>query len=459
MRQGTLPGALAGGGGGGAAGLPAGAAAGAAEGLARQAAARGLAGLRAAAAALEEARSLPPAPAPEWVDVPASGQRLAVRAWGPPPGEARGTVLFLHGAGRSGAAAAGVARHLARQDWRTVAPDLRGHGASSRSREALYSPAALARDVAGLILELDLYNRPLCVAGEGLGAAVGLELAALRPKLVGLLFFVGLRGLPAAADPAWGPGMLSPPPRPPRSSVTPPGGLWCRLQGCGAFPSLAHLALALMQVAAGPCRCASAAGAARAARAMVRLEGSEGGGAGLEEQELGVDPAFFAPLDLASLCSAASGVEVPAMLLDGVGPGGREGEPAGAAQAVDVTQHVRRAGRETLPAGAGHQALAECPLAVYRALKGFLEAHESRLAADPGAPRRPEELGLRELPEFDSMDAARRALLGRALPSARAIAEALAGSDGEDAEGAGGSLGGSMTALAINPPDYFGMVG
>ena len=31
--------------------------------------------------------------------------------------------------------------------------------------------------------------------------------------------------------------------------------------------------------------------------------------------------------------------------------------------------------------------------------------------------------------------------------------------DGEDAEGAGGSLGGSMTALAINPPDYFGMVG
>ena len=57
------------------------------------------------------------------------------------------------------------------------------------------------------------------------------------------------------------------------------------------------------------------------------------------------------------------------------------------------------------------------------------------------------------------MDAARRALLGRALPSARAIAEALAGSDGEDAEGAGGSLGGSMTALAINPPDYFGMVG
>merc|ERR1719335_2142614 len=141
------------------------------------------------------------------------------------------------------------------------------------------TPAALARDVAGLILELDLYNRPLCVAGEGLGAAVGLELAALRPKLVGLLFFVGLRGLPAAADPAWGPGMLSPPPRPPRSSVTPPGGLWCRLQGCGAFPSLAHLALALMQVAAGPCRCASAAGAARAARAMVRLEGSEGGGA------------------------------------------------------------------------------------------------------------------------------------------------------------------------------------
>ena len=352
-------------------------------------------------------------------------------------------MLFLHGAGHSGVAAAGVARHLARLDWRTVAPDLRGHGASSRSREALYSPAALARDVAGLILELDLYSRPLCIAGEGLGAAVGLELAALRPKLVGLLFLVGLRDLSAAVS-----GPSAPPPR----------GLWCRLQGCGAFPSLAHLALTLMQAAAGPCRCASAAGAARAARAMVRLESGRGG-AGNEELELGVDPAFFAPLDLASLCSAASGVKVPTMLVDGVGPGppGERGPP-GAAAAVDVTQHARRAEREALPERAGRQALAECPLEVYRALKGFLEAHEGRLAADPGAPRRPEALGLRELPEFDSMDAARRALLGRALPSARAIAEALAGSDGEDSE-EGDTLGGSMTALAINPPDYFGMVG
>ena len=129
----------------------------------------------------------------------------------------------------------------------------------------------------------------------------------------------------------------------------------------------------------------------------------------------------------------------------------------GGGAARDVTRHLRGAERIAHAGGAGRQALAERPLEVYRALKGFLEASEALLAPDAGGgPRRPEALGLRELPEFASLDAARRALLGRAPPSAADIAEAL-GSDGED--GAAGHAGGAMTALAINPPDYFGMVG
>lgn len=412
-------------------GLPGEEAEAAAAAIARQAVARGEAGLRAAGSALAEACTQPPAPAPEWVDVTDSGQRLAVRAWGPAARDARGTVLFLHGMGLSGAAAAGLGRNLARQGWRTVAPDLRGHGASSRSREGRYAPGELARDLAGLILELGLYSCPLCVAGEGLGAAVALELVALRPRLVGALFLVGLRGLFPAAGAS--------------------RGIWCRLQRGGLFPSLAHIALALMQAAAGPDRCATALGAARAARAMVlpgaALPGQVTGGVDIAPA---VDPEFFSPLDFASLCSAASGVEAPVALLDS---DGEEGEGA----ARDVTRHLRRAERIAHAGGAGRQALAERPLEVYRALKGFLEASEALLAPDAaGEPRRPEALGLRELPEFASLDAARRALLGRAPPSATDIAEAL-GSDGED--GAAGHAGGAMTALAINPPDYFGMVG
>ena len=95
--------------------------------------------------------------------------------------------------------------------------------------------------------------------------------------------------------------------------------------------------------------------------------------------------------------------------------------------------------------------------------------------------RRPELLGLRPLPQYASLEEARRALGPRAPPAPEAVAAELAAlrlaegraadadSDEEEAgqavpagEAGGGAqrrLGRYQTALAQNPPDYFGFIG
>ena len=64
------------------------------------------------------------------------------------------------------------------------APDLRGHGDSSWSTQGLYTPTALSEDLLSLVLELDLYVRPLVLVGIGLGGSVALTFASTHPALV-----------------------------------------------------------------------------------------------------------------------------------------------------------------------------------------------------------------------------------------------------------------------------------
>jgi pimeloyl-[acyl-carrier protein] methyl ester esterase len=109
-----------------------------------------------------------------------SDNQLAYREAGPalaPDADARPSILLVHGWGVSGALF-GAQLDALSADFRVVAPDLPGHGAS-----APFPPGAgfhwLADRLAALIAELGL--RDLCLVGWSLGAMVAWDLLSRHP--------------------------------------------------------------------------------------------------------------------------------------------------------------------------------------------------------------------------------------------------------------------------------------
>lgn len=148
-----------------------------------------------------------------FIDV-GTGMRLAYKEWGCVRSGQNSSgksslggpvVLLLHDVGGCSQIWEGVGRELAEAGYNAIALDCRGHGRSTwsgsgkrgggerRKDDACnkewdrgrYSCEILVRDVHQFIIAKDLYARPLCVLGMGMGAAVGLMLAAECPKLVG----------------------------------------------------------------------------------------------------------------------------------------------------------------------------------------------------------------------------------------------------------------------------------
>lgn len=134
--------------------------------------------------------------------------------------------------------------------------------------------------------------------------------------------------------------------------------------------------------------------------------------------------------------------------------------------------------------GAGHFMLEDAPLELRDAILGCCAAWrtEALPAAQDAlarAARTPEALGLRELPQFATLEEARRALGPRKVPTAADIAEALrAAREGDEAEESTSSdddkhnnnddgimpkkrssSGRRPTALCRDRSDYFGFVG
>jgi 3-oxoadipate enol-lactonase len=117
----------------------------------------------------------------------AAGIRLAYQVWGSPGAP---PLVLVHGLGDGAGDWDGVAPAFARH-WRVYAPDLRGHGRSSRPGD--YSVELMEADVLGFLDALGLDRVDLI--GHSMGGLVGYLLAGDHPGRVGRLILEDVAAL------------------------------------------------------------------------------------------------------------------------------------------------------------------------------------------------------------------------------------------------------------------------
>lgn len=98
------------------------------------------------------------------------GLRLEAEAYGSGP-----TIVLAHGGGQTRYAWRGVAQAQAEKGWRTVAIDLRGHGASDWDPAGDYTLERYGRDIAEVAQQLggDIYHVGASLGGNAALPAVG----------------------------------------------------------------------------------------------------------------------------------------------------------------------------------------------------------------------------------------------------------------------------------------------
>jgi pimeloyl-ACP methyl ester carboxylesterase len=123
-----------------------------------------------------------------------TGDRLHYLDWGGPTTdrEPLPPLLLIHGLASTAWSWAPICRRL-RAETRVLAVDLRGHGLSESPRTG-YDLESLAYDALTVLsangFGADLDGPPAAVAGHGLGAAVAVTMANLRPLSVAALALV-----------------------------------------------------------------------------------------------------------------------------------------------------------------------------------------------------------------------------------------------------------------------------
>ena len=125
----------------------------------------------------------------------ATNEWLPPDATGPPP-----SVVLVHGVAGWHRTWWRVGPALAERGWRAIAVDQRGHGRSPRIGR-FTTIGELAEDLAATI---EAVGAPVdALIGHSLGAAVGAELAFLRPELVRRLVLEDPPAVTRADDTAW----------------------------------------------------------------------------------------------------------------------------------------------------------------------------------------------------------------------------------------------------------------
>ena len=110
-----------------------------------------------------------------------------------PAGEARGSVLLLHGKNFSGAYWGRTMRALVESGYRVIAPDQIGFGKSSKPTEVQYSFHTMARHTLALLDHLEVASA--VVVGHSMGGMVATRLALVAPERCRGLVLVNPIGL------------------------------------------------------------------------------------------------------------------------------------------------------------------------------------------------------------------------------------------------------------------------
>ena len=121
------------------------------------------------------------------------GERVRVVDWG---AEHDPPVVLLHGWGASAYSFRRLLPLLAAAGWRGIAPDLRGHGLSSKPLDATqYASEAMARHVLQLMDALSLTSAVL--VGQSMGGAIAIDAAHIAPDRTRGVVLTGPIGLTA----------------------------------------------------------------------------------------------------------------------------------------------------------------------------------------------------------------------------------------------------------------------
>lgn len=97
------------------------------------------------------------------------------------------TVLLLHGGGQTRQSWQHTAEHLAKQGYRAISIDLRGHGESEWASDGDYLFESMLDDIEACCEQI---SGPAVLVGASIGGALSLLLAARRPELCRALVLV-----------------------------------------------------------------------------------------------------------------------------------------------------------------------------------------------------------------------------------------------------------------------------
>lgn len=403
-----------------------------------------------------------------FIDIPNTGMRLGYKHYGNKKSDR--VILLLHGAGMSSAVWDPVGLELSRAGFGVFALDLRGHGRSTHSK--VYTCDSMVADIHGFIIEKDLYSKPMCVIGIGIGGILALALASSSPKLVGAVVMIEI-GVTETEYPGEGAhallgrwlgqerrqfgsvGELAAWLRSPLSSLGPRLARYC-IKHEDTLHEDAYFA-EWMECATGvDSRCMYVA------NELLREASMYGG----YEQRL--DSTFELQLEDTNIVMRmleTLGMHVMFAF----------GEYSTIVSRQDVCTLSSRCTAaatvavEEIP-GRSSTSVRDDPNQICDIILDFLEDIDMQCFDIPnGDPwsRTPANLGLRPLPEYNSLEEAAKALGPRRIPTKESIEDALrklrveAGRDADDVSDDEEQQGisGSRTALSHDPVDYFGFVG
>jgi pimeloyl-ACP methyl ester carboxylesterase len=450
-----------------------------------------------------------------------TGLRVRYLEWSPGNED---TIILLHGMGKTAEMYSTLGSQLSARGYAVYAPEFRGHGGTEWPSSATQCTVKqLSQDVKAFIIAKDLYVRPVAIVGFGMGGAVGMFLAASEPSLVGATISLDfalphylcdynafLSDLLAQSEEENIDNkriMMS-------SDLLPWWSLSPGMHGT-RFASLADLAAFLASPLAnlGPVvveklqraqeSAVEAVEAGKAVEAAVAeqrkildglarpLEGAvqdafalvEGDdydaeqaiigtceyGYGENQDENGIklkmNPKFFFTFPIKEFVDTVRNLRSHFLLVYGCKSGmvGKQD----AKMFTEMLRHKAASVTEVGIPGAGHHVVMDAPRDTLDALNTFLDGPAIH-CFNVESVRRPENLGLRPLPEYATVEEARKALGPRSIPTAARIESALEqlrieqgrrpDSDSDDGD-EGETSSRYATALSKEPLDYFGFVG